>query len=85
MPKEELSNKMPLLHDNEQAALEKAWENIGISDDFMFGKLMQSPDLCKKLLQRIFPDVPIATLNTQSCRKQLIRIRMPKASAWTYM
>ena len=71
MPKEELSNKMPLLHDNEQAALEKAWENIGISDDFMFGKLMQSPDLCKKLLQRIFPDVPIDHIEYPELQKTI--------------
>ena len=29
------------------------WEEIGISDDFMFGKVMQNPRLCKKLLETI--------------------------------
>lgn len=29
------------------------WDEIGISDDFMFGKVMQEPGLCKKLLETI--------------------------------
>ena len=29
------------------------WEEIGISDDFMFGKVMQNPRLCKKVLETI--------------------------------
>ena len=27
------------------------WDEIGLSDDFIFGKVMQKPKLCKKLLQ----------------------------------
>ena len=29
------------------------WEELSISNDFMFGKIMQNPELCKELLQRI--------------------------------
>ena len=29
------------------------WDEIGITDDFMFGKVMQNPKLCKKLLETI--------------------------------
>ena len=29
------------------------WNEIGISDDFMFGKVMQNPRLCRKLLETI--------------------------------
>ena len=29
------------------------WEELGISNDFLFGKVMQNPELCKELLQRI--------------------------------
>ena len=40
--------------------IERAWENIGISNDFLFGKLMrQYPGLCKKLLQRSLPGLAI--------------------------
>lgn len=30
------------------------WEHIGLSNDFIFGKVMQDPNLCLQLLQRIF-------------------------------
>ncbi len=35
------------------------WEELGISNDFLFGKVMQDADLCKELLQRILPDLDI--------------------------
>jgi len=31
------------------------WEELSISNDFLFGKVMQNPELCKELLQRILP------------------------------
>ena len=40
--------------------LERSWETIGISNDFLFGKLMREhPGLCQKLLQRILPELQI--------------------------
>ena len=33
-----------------------SWEEFGISNDFLFGKIMKDSELCKELLQRIFPD-----------------------------
>ncbi len=35
------------------------WEELGISNDFLFGKVMQDPELCKELLTRILPDLDI--------------------------
>ena len=35
------------------------WEELSISNDFLFGKVMQNPELCKELLQRILPDLNI--------------------------
>ena len=35
------------------------WEKLGISNDFLFGKVMQDAKLCKELLQIIFPDMKI--------------------------
>ncbi len=29
------------------------WEKLGISNDFLFGKVMQDAELCKELLQKI--------------------------------
>ena len=35
------------------------WEELGISNDFIFGKVMQDAEWCKGLLQRIYPDMKI--------------------------
>ena len=35
------------------------WEKLGISNDFLFGKVMQDAKLCKELLQIIFPNMKI--------------------------
>lgn len=35
------------------------WEEIGISNDFLFGRIMRNPELCKELLQRILPELEI--------------------------
>lgn len=35
------------------------WERLGISNDFIFGKVMQDPGLCQELLRRILPDLEI--------------------------
>lgn len=37
----------------------KQREELGISNDFLFGKVMRNPELCKELLQRILPDITI--------------------------
>ncbi len=29
---------------------QRSWEELGISNDFLFGKVMQNPELCKELL-----------------------------------
>lgn len=31
----------------------KSWEELGIDDDYIFGKVMQDPELCKKLIEII--------------------------------
>jgi len=36
-----------------------AWEGLGISNDFLFGKVMQDTELCKELLMRILPELDI--------------------------
>ena len=38
---------------------ETNWEELSISNDFLFGKVMQNPELCRELLQRILPDLKI--------------------------
>ncbi len=34
------------------------WEEIGISNDFMFGKVMRDPELCRELLEVIL-EIPV--------------------------
>ena len=34
-----------------------SWEELSISNDFLFGKVRQNPELCKELLQRILTDL----------------------------
>ncbi len=31
----------------------KDWESIGLSNDFLFGKVMSNPELCKEMLETI--------------------------------
>lgn len=38
---------------------ETKWEDLGISNDFLFGKVMRDAELCKELLQRILPELDI--------------------------
>lgn len=46
-----------------------AWEELGIDNDFLFGKVMQDPELCKELLQRILPDLKIDHVEYPQLRK----------------
>ena len=32
---------------------QKKWEQLTFADDFMFGKIMVNPDICKEVLERI--------------------------------
>ena len=38
---------------------ELIWQNLTITDDFIFGKIMRDPELCTELLRRIFPQYDI--------------------------
>ena len=44
---------------DDQVMMDKAWEDLGTANDFLFGKVMQEPELCKELLHRILPDLGI--------------------------
>lgn len=50
---------------------EKKWEEVGLSDDFMFGKVMQDSDLCRKLLERIFPNINIEHIEYPELQKTI--------------
>ena len=46
----------------EKKKIDTKWEELRISNDFLFGKVMQDAELCKELLQRILPDLKIAQI-----------------------
>ena len=46
-----------------------AWEELQISNDFIFGKIMQDPKLCKELLQRILPGLKIDRIEYPETQK----------------
>lgn len=35
------------------------WEELELSNDFIFGKVMRNPKICKEMLERILPDLEI--------------------------
>ncbi len=47
------------------------WEGLGISNDFIFGKVMQDTELCKGLLERIFPDMKIDHIEYPTLQKTI--------------
>lgn len=47
------------------------WEELGISNDFIFGKVMQDPYLCKELLQRILSDLTIDHVEYPELQKDI--------------
>ena len=49
------------------------WEDLSISNDFLFGKIMQNPELYKELLQRIFPDLKIDRIECPELQKGSIQ------------
>ena len=48
-----------------------AWEELQISNDFIFGKVMQDPKLCKGLLQRILPGLKIDRIEYPETQKAI--------------
>ena len=53
----------------DQVMMNKAWEALGIANDFLFGKVMQEPELCKELLHRILPDLEIDRIEYPELQK----------------
>ena len=47
------------------------WEELQISNDFIFGKVMQDPKLCKELLQRILPGLKIDRIEYPETQKAI--------------
>lgn len=50
---------------------ETDWENLSISNDFLFGKIMQDAELCKELLQIILPELDIDHVEYPEAQKSI--------------
>ena len=49
----------------------KKWEGLGISNDFIFGKVMQDEELCAELLRMILPDLDIERIEFPEKQKTI--------------
>ena len=47
------------------------WEEIGLSNDFIFGKVMSDLELCKELLERILPGIEIDHIEYPELQKPI--------------
>lgn len=54
------------------AQRKKRWEELDIANDFMFGKIMQKPEICQELLEAIFPEVEIGHIEYPEGQKSII-------------
>lgn len=59
------------MDDKLQTEPKNSWEELGISNDFLFGKVMQNAELCKELLQRILPDLKIDRIEYPEVQKSI--------------
>ncbi len=46
------------------------WEELNISNDFLFGKIMQDAELCGELLKRILPELDIDHIEYPELQKR---------------
>ena len=48
----------------------KSWEELELKDDFIFGKVMRDPELCRQMLERIL-DIPIDHIEYPEIQKTI--------------
>lgn len=51
--------------------MNNAWEKIGIDNDFLFGKIMRKPEICKETLQTILPELEIERIEYPESQKSI--------------
>ncbi len=57
--------------ENRKIRPDEIWESLGISNDFIFGKVMQDPELCLELLRRILPELEIERIEYPEAQKAI--------------
>ncbi|MBQ4401936.1 MAG: hypothetical protein II832_07200, partial [Synergistaceae bacterium] len=48
---------------------DRQWENLKLSNDFLFGKVMRTKKACTEMMRRIFPDEKIEGIKFVSLQK----------------
>ena len=61
---------------------EAVWQNLTITDDFIFGKIMRDPELCIELLRRIFPQYDIERIEYIKVQENIRLDKEAKGSSW---
>ena len=64
-------DKNEMVFDESLLPSEQRWENLNLSNDFLFGKVMQDLELCRELIHRILPDVEIDRIRFVETQKSL--------------
>lgn len=64
--------------------LNKKFEDLTISDDFLFGIIMRNPKYCKPFLETIL-NVRISRIEYPEGQKTSTYLSMPKVSVWISM
>lgn len=69
-----------------EAALpkEEQWQNLDISNDFMFAKVMRNPEFCKGILERLL-EIRIARIEYPETQKVVTFPKMQKVYIWMFM
>ncbi|MCZ2464951.1 hypothetical protein [Limosilactobacillus vaginalis] len=59
-------------------------EDAGLSNDFVFSKVMIDPKICQEVIQRVLPELKLIISNYQIAKKRLILLQMRRESALMY-
>ena len=64
------NNSLLLRHTEGELNMRKKWEELGISNSFIFGKVMQNPEICKEFLEIVL-DIKIDRIEYPFVEKTL--------------
>ena len=65
---------------------EQKWLSLTLADDFLFGKVMSDPKLCREMIRRIFPNLDVEKLEpaeTQKALKPALHVRGIRLDIYT--
>ena len=57
------------------------WDELGLSNDFLLGKIMQDPEICREVLRRILPQLNIERIEYPELQKEILSINVRSSAA----